>query len=54
MHGTGNIISEFVKRSEEAKELGKARSDSDGKHCIPDEKSNNRISGNFTFFPSDF
>ena len=54
MDGTGDVVSEFVKRGEKTEQLCKAGSDSNGEHGIPDEKSNDGVFGNFTFFPSNF
>ena len=54
MDSAGNIIDKFVERSKKAKKLRKARSDSNGKHSVPDEKSDNGMFGDFALFPGDF
>ena len=54
MDGAGNIIDKFVERSKKAKKLRKARSDSNGKHSVPDEKSDNGMFGDLALFPGDF
>ena len=53
MNGAGDIVGQFVKRSEKAKKLRETRSDSDGEDGIPDEKSSDGLFGDGTFFPSD-
>lgn len=54
MDSAGNIIDKFVERSKKAKKLRKARSDSNGKHSVPDEKSDNGMFGDFALFPGNF
>ena len=54
MDGFANVKSEFIEWSEEAEELGEPRADSNGKENIPNEKSDDGVFSDVTFFPSDF
>ena len=52
--GACNIESEFVKWSEETKELSESRGDGDGEDGIPDEEFVDGGFSDFTLLPGDF
>ncbi len=53
MYGAGDTVGEFVEWSEETEELGKTWCNGDGKHCIPNKKSDDGMFGDSTFFPGN-
>ena len=54
MEGLADIKGKFVEWGEEAKKLSETGTDRESEEGVPDEKSNNRMLSDATFFPSDF
>lgn len=54
MYSASNIVGEFVERSKKAEELGEGGGNGNGKHSVPDEKSDDGVLGDLAFFPGNF